>query len=164
MKQELKPEFETKTMYGMFNGITKIDNAFLQKFADAGAVVMFNGWDTGFWIMTGMGQLWFKIQENEMHLECIAVLSKERKQGKGSQLMTLITQYADEVNIPVSLRVSVVSNSSMMMPHPVVGHGMVTKDKIPVRSLPKWYAKFGFQKDENFTQKNKTMLYTPKKK
>ena len=164
MKQELEPDFETKTMYGMFNGITKIDNAFLQKFADAGAVVMFNGWDTGFWIMTGMGQLWFKIQEDSMHLECIAVLSKERKQGKGSQLMELITQYSDETNIPVSLRVSVVSNNSMMMPHPVVGHGMVKKDKIPVRSLPKWYQKFGFQKTDDYTEKNKTMLYTPKNK
>ena len=79
--------------------------------------------------------------------------------------MKIVTQFADETQTPVSLRVSVVTSGGYMgMPHPVVGHGQVTKNKIPVRSLPKWYAKFGFQKTEGYTEKKRTMLYTPKKK
>lgn len=77
----------------------------------------------------------------------------------------LVTQLADETGTQVSLEVmNVTARGYIGMPHPVVGHGQVKKDKIPVRSLPKWYESIGFIKTPEFTQKNKTMLYTPKKK
>lgn len=35
---------------------------------------------------------------------------------------------------------------------------------IPEGSLPKWYEKFGFTKSPSYNQKNRDMIYTPKKK
>lgn len=159
----LLPEFKTEIKGGLFNCIVEIENDYLQAWADAGAYVMCTGED--YWIMTDMGQLWFKIRENEMHLECIAVLADERRKGKGRQLMGYVTQIADQTNTQVSLEVSnVTAGGYCGMPHPVVGHGQVTKNKIPVRSLPKWYESIGFARTPEFTQKKRTMLYTPKKK
>ena len=161
-KYKLLPEFKTEVKGGIFNCIVEIENDYLQAWADAGAFVMSTGDD--YWIMTDMGQLWFKIRENEIHLECIAVLVKERRQGKGRELMGNVTEIADQTNTLVSLSVSdVTAGGYIGMPHPVVGHGQVKKDKIPVISLPKWCVKFGFQKTEGYTEKSRTMLYTPKK-
>lgn len=161
MKFDLLPKFTTEVKH-MCNLITKIDNVYLQAWADAGAFVMSTGKD--FWIMTDMGQLWFKILEDKMHLECIAVRDDERKQGKGSELMKYVTQFADQTGVQVSLEVSKVTSGNYMgMSHPVVAMGQPRKNKIPVASLPKWYEKFGFKKTEGFTVKKRTMLYTPKK-
>lgn len=161
-KQNTKPDFETEVKFGMFNCITKIDNPYLQAWADAGALVMSTAGD--FWLMTSIGQLWFKIQEDSMHLECIAVQSEDRKSGKGTHLMELVTKFSDETGIKVSLEVSDVSNSTNMSPHPVVAIGQKKKNKIPVASLPRWYQKFGFTKSPLYTAKKKEMIYTPKTK
>ena len=163
-KLNTKPDFETEVKGGMFNSIVKIDNPYLQAWADAGAFVMYNG-DNDFWVMTGMGQLWLKIQEDRMHLECIAVQSEDRRQGNGSNLMKLVTEFSDETGIDISLEVSNVSSGSMMMsPHHVVAIGQVKKNKIPVGSLPVWYQKFGFTKSPQYTAKKKEMIYKPKTK
>jgi len=158
---DINPEFETETKQ-MCNIVTKIDNDYLQAWADAGAYVMSMKGD--WWIMMNDGQIWLKIQEDKMHLECIAVSSDNRKQGRGSRMMGYITQFADETNTQVSLEVSVVTSGNFMgMSHPVVAMGQPKKNKIPVRSLPKWYEKFGFKKTEEYTEKKRAMLYTPKK-
>lgn len=162
MKFNTNPEFETKVEQ-MCNIVTKIDNDYLQAWADAGAYVMAMG--GGWWIMLNDGQLWFKIHEDKMHLECIAVRDDDRKQGRGSRMMGYVTQFADETNTQVSLEVSMVTSGNYMgMHHPVVVMGQPKKNKIPVRSLPKWYQKFGFQKTEKYTEKKRSMIYTPKKK
>ena len=161
-KQNTKPDFKTEVKLGMFNCIVEIDNTYLQVWADAGALVMSTG--GSFWIMTNYGQLWFKIQEDSMHLECIAVLADDRRQGNGSKLMKLVTEFSDETGIKVSLEVSDVSNNTTMSSHPVVGIGQKKKNKIPVASLPKWYQKFGFTKSPLYTAKKKEMIYTPKTK
>ncbi|HIP31400.1 MAG TPA: GNAT family N-acetyltransferase [Crocinitomicaceae bacterium] len=114
--------------------------------------------------MTDAGQLWLKIKEDKIHLECIAVNPDERRKGNGRKLMGYLTELADETNTIVSLEVSTVGSKGMMMPHPVVELGSSKKNKIPVRSLPKWYGKFGFKKTEGYTEKKRTMLYTPKTK
>jgi ribosomal protein S18 acetylase RimI-like enzyme len=161
-KLNTKPDFKTEVKGCMFNCIVEIDNPYLQAWADAGAYVMSTGGD--FWLMTGIGQLWFKIQEDSMRLECIAVHTDDRRQGNGSELMRLVTEFSDETGIKVSLEVSDVSNSTTMSPHPVVGIGQKKKNKIPVASLPKWYQKFGFTKSPLYTAKKKEMIYTPKTK
>lgn len=166
MKTKLnkEPDFKTEVKGGMFNCIVKIENPYLQAWADAGAFVMYNG-RNDYWIMTALGQLWFKIEEESMHLECIAVRSEDRKQGKGSSLMQLVTQLSDETGIDISLEVMNVTHGNMMTsPHPVVGIGQQKKNKIPVGSLPKWYQKFGFTKSPSYTAKKKEMNYSPKKK
>lgn len=148
----------------MCNVIVEIDNPYLQAWADAGAYVMCTGND-GFWIMTNMGQLWFKIHEDAMYLECIAVKDTDRRQGNGSQLMKYVTDFSDQTGIPVTLQVSIVTKGGFMgMPHPVVALGEPKKNKIPVRSLPAWYEKFGFTKSPSYTEKKRTMNYQPKQK
>lgn len=160
---KLLPEFKTEVKLGMFNCIVEIENDYLQAWADAGALVIPTGKD--YWIMTDVGQLWMKIRENEIHLECIAVMSEERRQGKGRMLMGYVTQIADETGTQVSLEVSdVTAGGYTAMSHPVVGHGKVKKDKIPLRSLPKWYESIGFNKTPEYTEKKRTMIYTPKNK
>jgi len=160
---KLLPEFKTEVKCGMFNCIVEIENDYLQAWADAGAFVMATGGD--YWIMTEFGQLWLKIRENEIHLECIAVMAEDRRQGKGRELMGYVTEISDETGTQVSLQVSdVTAGGYIGMPHPVVGHGQVKKDKIPVRSLPKWYESLGFKKTPEYTEKKRTMIYTPKKK
>lgn len=161
MKLNTEPKIKTEVKQ-MCNIITEIDNPYLQAWADAGAYVMIH---SGFWIMTDMGWLWFKITEDAMHLECIAVSDKERGKGKGTRLMEYVTHFADETGIPVTLEVAVVTNGNYCgMPHPVVGMGQSKKDKIPVGKLPKWYSKFGFVKTPEYTVKKRSMIYTPKKK
>ena len=161
-KLNTSPEFKTEIKM-MFNAIVEIDNPFLQAFADAGGIVMATG-KSGFWIMTGIGQLWMKIQEDSMLLECIAVASDERRQGHGTTLMGYVTQIADETQIPVKLEVAVVSGGGYIgMPHPVVALGQPKKNKIPVQSLPAWYEKRGFTKSPLYSAKKKEMIYTPKK-
>lgn len=146
----------------MFNCIVEIDNPYLQAFADAGAYVMVTGKD-GFWIMTEIGQLWLKIREDAMYLECIAVAQEERRQGHGTALMGYVTQIADETQIPIVLEVAIVTSGGyMIMPHPVVAMGEPKKNKIPLQSLPKWYEKRGFTKSPSYTAKKKEMIYQPK--
>lgn len=160
-KLNTNPEFKTEIKM-MCNAIVEIDNPFLQAFADAGAIVMATGKD-GFWIMTGIGQLWMKIREDAMYLECIAVRQEERRQGHGTALMEYVTQASDETQIPVVLEVSIVTSGGYMgMPHPVVALGEPKKNKIPLQSLPKWYEKRGFTKSPSYTEKKKEMIYTPK--
>lgn len=160
-KLNTKPDFKTEVKM-MCNAIVEIDNPFLQKLADAGAIVMSSG-SKGFWVLTGVGQLWLKIHEEAMHLECIAVRDDERRQGNGSKLMNILVEIADETQIPITLEVSIVTSGNYMgIPHPVVGIGQSTKNKIPVRSLPKWYGKFGFQKTEGYTDKKRSMIYLPR--
>jgi len=155
---------EFKVKGGMFNCIIKIDNPYLQAWADAGAYVMYTG-GVDFWVMTSIGQLWLKIQEDRMHLECIAVQADDRRQGNGTHLMELVTKFSDETGIDISLEVSNVSSGSLMMsPHHVVAVGQVKKNKIPVQSLPNWYRKFGFTKSPSYTAKKKEMNYSPKNK
>jgi len=160
MKLDKKPEFKTETKM-MFNAVTKIDNPYLQAWADAGAIVSLLGND--FWIVTNDCQLWFKIHEEAMHLECIAVYDDKRKQGVGSGMMEYVTKFSDQTGIPVTLCVSKVEASGIGMPNPIVSIGMSKKDKIPVASLPKWYGKFGFEKTPEYTQKKKEMIYKPNK-
>jgi len=157
--EELK--FDTEVKMGC-NAIVKINVPLLQGLADAGAIVMYNS-GNDFWIMTGVGQLWLKTEEKGIHLECIAVYFEDRRQGKGGELMKILTEIADETNTHLSLRVSVVKNTTMRMGHPVVGIGEKTKNKIPVGSLPKWYQKFGFVKSEGYTVKKRIMHREPKK-
>lgn len=156
-----KPKFETESR-NLFNVITSIDNEYLQKWVDAGAYVMSTG--NEFWIMTNFVQLLFKIHDDSMHLECISVDSKNRRKGHGSKIMQNVIMASDESGIPVSLKVAnVTGNGLSVMQHNVISQGMVTKNKIPVRSLPKWYEKFGFTKSPQYTQKNKEMIYKPNK-
>ena len=160
LNKEPKLRIETKMMC---NAIVEIDNPYLQAWADTGAIVMLTGGD--FWILTGLGQLLLKIHDESMHLECIAVRSDERRQGKGGTLMKYVVEISDETGIPVTLQVDDVSNGNMMtMPHPVVGVGQDKKNKIPVGSLTKWYEKFGFKKTDSYTTKKRSMIYTPKAK
>ena len=161
MKLDKQPEFKTEPKM-MFNAITEIDNPYLKAWVDAGAIVSLLGDD--FWIVTNDCQIWFKIHDEAMHLECIAVYEDKRRQGIGSGMMKYVTKFSDETGIPVTLCVSKVSASGWIgMPNPVVGIGMVKKNKIPVASLPKWYEKHGFEKTPEYTQKKKEMIYTPKK-
>ena len=161
-KLNTKPEFKTEVK-SMCNCIVEIDNPYLQAFADAGAYVMATRQD-GFWIMTSIGQLWLKIQEDTMYLECIAVADDQRRQGNGSKLMGYVTQISDETQIPVKLQVSIVTRGNFMgMTHPVVALGETKKNKIPLQSLPKWYEKLGFTKSPSYSAKKKEMIYTPKK-
>lgn len=160
-KLNTNPDFKTEVKT-MFNAIVQIDNPYLQAFADAGAYVMVTGKD-GFWVMTGIGQLWLKIREDAMYLECIAVHQDDRRQGHGTALMGYITQIADQTQIPVVLEVSNVTSGGFMgMPHPVVAMGETKKNKIPLQSLPAWYEKRGFTKSPSYTAKKKEMIYTPK--
>lgn len=160
-KLNTNPDFKTEVK-SMCNCIVEIDNSYLQAFADAGAYVMATGKD-GFWIMTGIGQLWLKIREDAMYLECIAVHQDERRQGHGTTLMGYVTQVADQTQISVVLEVSNVTSGGFMgMPHPVVALGEPKKNKIPLQSLPKWYEKRGFTKSPSYTEKKKEMIYTPK--
>ena len=162
-KMNTNPDFKTEIKM-MFNAIVEIDNPYLQAFADAGAIVMATGKD-GFWILTGIGQLWMKIQEDFMHLECIAVEESERRQGKGTELIGYVTQIADQTQIPVKLEVAVVTSGGFIgMPHPVVALGEKKKNKIPVQSLPAWYEKRGFTKSPLYSANKKEMTYTPKNK
>lgn len=161
MKLDKEPDFIVEQKM-MFNAIVEIDNAFLQKWVDAGAIVAIT--DGDFWILTNLGQILFKIHDESMHLECISVADVDRRQGNGSELMKLVTKFSDESGIPVSLKVAnVTGNGYEMMQHPVISLGMTKKNKIPVAALPKWYEKFEFKKTENYTQKNKEMIYEPKK-
>lgn len=163
IKLNTKPEFKTEVKT-MCNVIVEIDNPYLQAWADAGAYVMVTGVN-GYWIMTSIGQLWLKINEDGMYLECIAVIDTERRQGNGSQLMKYVTDFSDQTGIPVALRVDNVSSGNYVgMPHPVVGIGQSKKNKIPVGSLPKWYEKFGFTKSPSYTVKKRDMSYQPKQK
>ena len=75
MKLNKNPEFDTEVKM-MCNAIVKIENPYLQAWADAGAIVMCSA---GYWIMTKFGQLWFKIGEESMHLECISTYVDQRK-------------------------------------------------------------------------------------
>ena len=161
MKLDKKPDFIVEQRM-TFNAITEIDNAYLQKWVDAGAIVTVT--DGDFWIVTNLGQLLFKIHDESMHLECISVADVDRGQGNGTKLMENVVMASDESGIPVSLKVAnVTGNGYMMMQHPVISLGMSKKNKIPVRSLPKWYEKFGFKRTEEYTQKNKAMIYEPNK-
>lgn len=159
-KQILKPDFTTERKQ-MFNVITKIDNAYLQAWADKGAYVMLS--DKHFWIMTNHVQLLFEIKEDSMLLECISTHSDDRKQGHGSEMMEIAVELADETNTVLSLQVANVTGNGLMMgQHPVIGAGMVKKNKILTSALPKWYEKFGFVKSPSYTAKTKDMHYTPK--
>jgi len=163
MKLNKNPEFKTK-QENMCNIIYEIDNTFLQALADAGAYVMLTGRD--FWVLTGIGQLWLKIHDEAIHLECIAVNVDDRRQGNGSKLMDILVQCSDESGIPITLQVDNVSRGKGYSgaSHPAVGCGQHKKNKIPVAALPKWYQKFGFQKTAEYTAKSKNMSYTPKTK
>lgn len=161
-KLNTTPEFKTEVK-SMCNCIVEIDNPYLQAWADAGAYVMSTGKE-GFWIMTNIGQLWIKIQEDAMYLECVAVAEDQRRQGKGTQLMGYVTQIADETQIPIKLQVSIVTRGNFNgLTHPVVSLGEKNKNKIPLQSLPKWYEKFGFTKSPSYSANKKEMIYTPKK-
>lgn len=163
MKLNLEPDFETEAR-SLFVVITKIDNAFLQAWIDAGAWVVYSGKED-YWIMTNHTHLLFKIHEEAMHLECISTFKDDRKQGHGSKMMKLTVECSEESGIPVTLQVAnVTGNGYMMMQHNVIAMGQPKKDKIPVAALPKWYAKFGFTKSPSYTQKKRDMIYTPKKK
>lgn len=160
-KLNTNPDFETEVKM-MFNAIVKIDNPYLQAFADAGAIVMRTG-SSGFWIIAGEGQLWMKIYEDSMHLECIAVPEDKRRQGIGKQIMGYVTHFSDVTKIPVTLEVAVVSDGGIMkMPHPVVNLGQTKRNKIPVQSLPAWYERLGFTKSPSYSAKKKEMIYQPK--
>jgi ribosomal protein S18 acetylase RimI-like enzyme len=162
-KLNLEPEFETERR-SIFVVITTIENAFIQAWIDAGAWVIYSGKED-YWVMTNHTHLLFKIHEEAMHLECISTCKDDRKQGHGSEMMKLTVQCSEESGIPVTLQVAnVTGNGYMMMQHSVIGMGMPKKDKIPVGSLPKWYEKFGFTKSPSYNQKNRDMIYTPKKK
>ena len=161
-KLNLYPTFTTKVKQ-MFNCIETIDNPYLQAWVDAGAYVMSSG-KTDYWIMTNSVQLLFKIHEDSMHLECIATYHEDRRKGHGSEMMEYITQFSNESGVPVTLKVAnVTGNGWQMMQHTVISMGMVKTNKIPVQSLPKWYEKFGFIKSPSYSEKNKSMIYTPKK-
>jgi len=162
-KQNLKPEFTTERK-GMFNLITKIDNPYLQAWADAGAYVMLTG-DEDFWVMTNHVQFLFKIQEDSIHLECIATYVKYRGQGKGTEMMKFAVEMADQSGTTISLQAAnVTGNGYNMGQHPVIGIGMQKKGKIPVAALTHWYQKFGFVKTSGYTAKQRDMTYTPKSK
>ena len=163
MKLNLEPEFETERK-SIFVVITKIDNAFIQAWIDAGAWVVYSGKED-YWVMTNYTHLLFKIQEDAMHLECISTSKDDRKKGHGSEMMELTVKCSEDSGIPVTLQVAnVTGNGYNMGQHSVIGMGMPKKDKIPVASLPKWYHKFGFTKSPSYTLKKRDMIYTPKKK
>ena len=163
MKLKLQPEFKTETK-SIFNVIKTIENAYIQAWIDAGAWIMYSGRED-YWIMTNHTHLLFKIQEDSMHLECISTHKDDRRQGHGGEMMKMVTYISDETNIPVTLQVAnVTGNGYMMMQHSVIAMGQPKKDKVPVAALPKWYLKFGFTKSPSYTQKNRDMIYTPKKK
>jgi len=162
-KLKLQPEF-TIERKSIFNCIKTIENDYLQAWIDAGAYVMFSGKED-YWIMTNHVQLLFKIQEDSMLLECISTYTDDRKKGHGSEMMKLVTEFADKTDTVVSLQVAnVTGNGYMISQHPVIAAGTTKKNKIPVGSLPKWYQKFGFTKSPSYTANKRDMIYTPKKK
>ena len=162
-KMNLNPELKEERK-SLFCCITTIDNSYLQAWVDAGAYVMYSG-NQDYWIATNHVQLLFRIQEDSMLLECISTFVDSRKQGHGSEIMKMVTQFADETDTNISLQAAnVTGNGYNIMQHPVIDAGRPRKNKIPVAALPKWYLKFGFTKSPSYTAKKKEMIYKPKTK
>lgn len=161
MKFNKKPKFTTKFKQ-MHHTIKTIENDFLQAVADTGAFLTVTGND--YWMMTNIGHIWFKIEDESIHLECIAVRVENRRQGNGRTLMGYITSIADDTNTPVTLKVSTVGNkNNFTRSHMVVAIGEPKKNKIPVSQLTKWYESIGFVKTPEYTAKERNMIYSPKK-
>lgn len=142
-KLNTKPNFTTEVNM-MFNAVKTIDNAFLQGLVNLGAIVIADR--TGFSVMAFNSYVFFLINEESVVLECISTPVDERGKGSGTKFLKVICEVAKATCTNITLRACDVTINSFMMPPFAIAHGAKKKGKIPVKDLPKWYEKFGFEK------------------
>lgn len=150
--KNLIPKFTTKPKM-MFNAIDKIDQPFLQGLIRLGGMII-NECD-GFTLFAFDSYAFFFVRENGIVLECLSTTSEHRKRGSGSKTLRIICEVAKTTDTPLSLRVTKVTKSGgQFITLPIaIEVGSKIKGKIPVRVLPSWYEKFGFERVESGSQR-----------
>lgn len=151
-----------------FTPVKTIEQPFLQKLIDMGAVI--TNW-MGEWTMfANQSYVMFHVYEGFINLECISTLVEERGKGSATNVMNAIVAAAKETNTEIRLRSCNVTGSGWMVrvQHIAIGEGMKTKGKIPTAKLPAWYKKFGFVKVADCIYRGKkqgvNMIFNPQKK
>lgn len=158
--RNLMPKFST-TVWAIFNVVEKIEHVFMQTLVDANAKIIV-GRDY-FELMAYDSVAMLKIREGYVYLECLATPKDFRGQGSATKLMTALIEAAKETNTIIRLTTAVVSwnRGSAIIPPMAIGHGSVTKGKIPVNKLKDFYKKFGFVVTEHVKGNEYEMEYVP---
>lgn len=140
--KKIYPSFTTEHRM-MFNAIKKIDHPFLQKIVDAEAIlVLLQG---EFTVIADSSILLLFVYEDSVEIECISTYEEERKKGSATRVMQALCSFADDTDTVITLRTANVTGHGWLIPnHLAVAHGMMKKNKMPVRMLKKWYERFGF--------------------
>jgi hypothetical protein len=78
-------------------------------------------------------------------LDVITTPVDNRNQGHGTKVMTILKDISKTTNTPIELLVGVVKKNGIIKRHSLVGsHATQTKNKLPFKSLKKWYLNLGF--------------------
>lgn len=152
----------------MVSSAKNIKHPFLQAIVDCKAIVTII---QGEWTVLGAKSLiLLHVYKNFINIECISTPEEFRGKGSASKCMRMLVAVSNKTNIPLRLRASNVTGHGWngLPQHVVIAAGMRKKGKIPVRDLPKWYEKFGFELVANVYHKGKpngyNMQYIPKPK
>jgi GNAT superfamily N-acetyltransferase len=94
----------------------------------------------------------FKIvSPTEVELELLTTPPDERGQGHAKKLMGAIIKAADDTGTTIRLRTANVAHGMMGPTSPIHLIACQKAKKIPAKSLPKFYEKFGFEKCPAFS-------------
>lgn len=165
--EKLFPDAEWK-FHPLLSSATKVNHPFLQALVDIHAHV---GIMMGDWTVLAYESLiLLHVYRDFINLECIATPEEFRGRGSAGKCMKALVMVSDETGIPIRLRACNVTGGgwNMLPQHPVIAAGMKKKGKMPVRKLPEWYKKFGFELVANVYYQGKAhgynMQYIPKPK
>lgn len=157
--RNLMPSFEVETR-NFFNAIVKIDQPFLQKLVDMGAL-MIAGRDY-FEIFAFQSMVMFKVRDGYVYIECLSTQSEARNQGSATKTMQAVIAAANATSTVLKLTTSNVGiNNAAFAPPLTISMGTIKSNKIPVAKLKAFYEKFGFVVEKKLKQNEYEMVFTP---
>lgn len=97
-------------------------------------------------IAVGNSIVKYECQGDIFYLDILTTTPEFRKQGHCKKAMLYLCHLAKEVGATIELVCAPIKKSSFGLGIDLAGiNGAITKDKIPVKDLPKFYSKFGFK-------------------
>lgn len=141
--------------------LLKTNHPFLKKFLSTRLTVLLM--QNEFTVIGTDASLIIRLYKHHVTIECIATISSQRRQGKGSKLMKRLTKIADETGTTLKIIVKpVTGRSTDYAINTVAVRAAEQKGKIPTEKLPKWFEKFGFTKTkQDKRKKGYAMQRTP---
>jgi GNAT superfamily N-acetyltransferase len=147
-QRNVKYELGKEEDFFFGNKIEKVEDNFLQIMIDEYKANVYPCGENTFMIAWLSFAEFIPYSPGRVELELIATSSEDRKKGYASRLLKVICEAADKTDTTITLRTANVRKGFMGFKSFVHAMACVSKGKVSAAQLPKFYQKFGFEKNK----------------